>query len=166
MPEFRAGCPGQDTAYLKDFKTNIVPCPGCGHEIEFFSDEKKIKCPECHRAVFKVDPGVIEYKNGRLTFKGEDKNCLDWCGGCLSAEDYRDIKKNKKRIEKKKKDFKRLIDSIDKKDRDVIYFLIEAFQKSINNTKLIDEKIFQILQKENPELFIKVRNYYLNFIKG
>ncbi len=166
MPKLKAGCPGQDTAYLKNFKTNIIPCPRCGYELEFFADEKKVKCPRCHANVFKVNPEIIEYKNGRLIFSGEDESCLDWCGGCLSKKDYEDIEENKKKIEKKKEDFQKLIDSIDKKDKDVIYFLIEAFRKSINNLKLIDEKIFQVLQKENPDLFVKVRNYYLNFING
>jgi len=165
MPKIKTGCPGQNTAYLKDFKTNIVPCPKCGHEIEFFSDEKKVKCPSCHTNIFKVNPQVIGYKDGKLTFSGEDKSCLDWCGGCLNEKDYEDIEENKKKIERKKEDFKKLIDLIDKKDKDVIYFFIEAFRKSINNPRLIDEKIFQVLQKKDPGLFVRARNYYLNFIK-
>ncbi len=166
MPDLKAGCPGQNTAYLKNFETNIVPCPRCAHEVEFFSDEKKVKCPECHTNVFKVDAEIIEYTGGKLIFSGEDKNCLDWCGGCLNKEDYEDIKENKKKIEKKKTDFKKLINSIDKDDEEVIYFFIEAFRKSINNPKLIDEKTLNILQKKNPGLFVRVRNYYLNFING
>ncbi len=166
MPDLKAGCPGQNTAYLKNFKTNIIPCPRCAHEIEFFSDEKKVKCPECHTNVFKVDEEIIEYTDGKLIFSGEDKNCLDWCGGCLNKEDYEDIKENKKKIEKKKTDFIKLINSIDKDDEEVIYFFIEAFRKSINNPKLIDEKTLNILQKKNPGLFVRVRNYYLNFING
>ncbi len=164
MPERRSGCPGQNPAYLKDFKTNIVPCPKCGYEIEFFADERKVKCPRCHTNVFKVNPQVIKYKDGKLIFSGRDKSCLDWCGGCLSKKDYEDIEEHEKKIEKKKEDFKKLIDSIDKKDKGIIDFFIEAFRKSINNPRLIDEKIFHVVQKEDPALFIKVRNYYLNFI--
>jgi DNA-directed RNA polymerase subunit RPC12/RpoP len=164
MAKIKGGCPGQDTAFLKDFKTNIVPCPKCGHEIEFFADEIKVKCPRCSANVFKVDPQVIEYRDGRLVFSGIDKSCLDWCGGCLNKKDYQDIEENRERIEKKKEDLKELIDSVSKKERDVIDFFIEAFNKSINNPRLIDEKIFQLLQKENPGLFVRARNYYLNFI--
>jgi len=164
MAKIKGGCPGQDTAFLKDFKTNIVPCPKCGHEIEFFAGEIKVKCPRCSANVFKVDPQVIEYRDGRLVFSGIDKSCLDWCGGCLNKKDYRDIEENKKRIEKKKEDLKELIDSVSKKERDVVDFFIEAFNKSINNPRLIDEKIFQLLQKENPGFFVRARNYYLNFI--
>jgi DNA-directed RNA polymerase subunit RPC12/RpoP len=164
MAKIKGGCPGQDTAFLKDFKTNIVPCPKCGHEIEFFADEIKVKCPRCGASVFKVDPQVIEYRDGRLIFSGIDKSCLEWCGGCLNKKDYQDIEENRERIEKKKEDLKELIDSVSKKERDVIDFFIEAFNKSINNPRLIDEKIFQLLQKENPGLFVRARNYYLNFI--
>ena len=164
MAKIKGGCPGQDTAFLKDFKTNIVPCPKCGHEIEFFADEIKVKCPRCGASVFKVGPQVIEYRDGRLIFSGIDKSCLEWCGGCLNKKDYRDIEENRERIEKKKEDLKELIDSVSKKERDVIDFFIEAFNKSINNPRLIDEKIFQLLQKENPGLFVRARNYYLNFI--
>jgi DNA-directed RNA polymerase subunit RPC12/RpoP len=166
MPKIKASCPGQNPAYLKDFKTNIVPCPRCGHEIEFFSDERKVKCPRCHTNVFKVNPQIIKYKDGKLAFSGEDESCLDWCGGCLNKKDYQDIEENIKRIEKKKEDFKKLINSISKKDKDIIDFFIEAFQKSINNPRLIDERVFHVLQKENPGLFVRARNYYLNFISG
>ncbi len=164
MAKIKGGCPGQDTAFLKDFKTNIVPCPKCGHEIEFFTDEIKVKCPRCYTNVFKVNPQVIEYRNGSLVFNETKESCLDWCGQCLDKKDYKDIEENKKRIEKKKEDLKELIYSVSKKERDVINFFIEAFNKSINNPRLIDEKIFQMLQKENPDLFLRARNYYLNFI--
>jgi hypothetical protein len=164
MAKIKGGCPGQDTAFLKDFKTNIVPCPRCGCEIEFFADEIKVRCPRCHTNVFKVNPQVVKYRSGKLVFTEANNSCLDWCGQCLDKRDYRDIEENKKRIEKKKDDLKKLIYSVSKKEKDVIGFFIEAFNKSINNPRLIDEKIFQMLQKENPDLFLRARNYYLNFI--
>jgi hypothetical protein len=159
-----SGCPGQNTAYLKDFNTNIVTCQECGHEIEFFADERKVKCPQCKRSVFRIDSQIIEYRGGKLIYHDPGGSCLDWCGGCLDKKDYQDIMENQKKIEKKKEDFKKLIGSIDKKDKEVIEFFIEAFQKSINSPKLIDQKIFDILQRLNPGLFIKSRNYYLNFL--
>ncbi len=166
MPKSSKACPGQNPAFLKDFKTNIVPCPKCGHEIEFFADERKVKCLKCHTSVFKVNPQVIDYKEGKLTFSGVDKSCLDWCGGCLNKKDYKDIKENDERIEKKRQDLESLIVTIEKKDQEIIDFFIEAFQKSINNPKLIDEKVFGSLQKEDPGFFIKARNYYLNFLNS
>ncbi len=165
MPKFASGCPGQDIGYLKDFNTHVIPCPKCGHEIEFFSDERKVKCKKCHASVFRIDPEVIEYRDGELIFSGSSKNCLGWCGHCLDHGDYKEIKEHKARIEKKNKDFRQLIGSIDKKDKEVIDFFIEAFKKSINGKKLIDEKIFNMLQEEKPKLFSKARNYYINFIK-
>ncbi len=164
MVNIKKGCPGQNTGFLKDFKTSVVPCPKCGYEIEFFADERKVRCPGCHTNVFKVSPQAVEYRDGRLIFGEEDKNCLDWCGGCLDKKDYKDIKEDKKRIGKKIEDLKELVNSVDKKDKDVVDFFIGAFKKSINNPGLIDEKIFQKLQKENPALFLRARNYYLNFI--
>lgn len=166
MPKPGKVCPGQNPAFLKDFKTNIVPCPKCGHEIEFFADERKVKCLKCHTSVFKVNPQVIGYEEGKLTFSGVDKSCLDWCGGCLNKKDYEDIKENNERIEKKRQDLDSLIGTIEKKDQDIIDFFIEAFQKSINDPKLIDGKVFDALQKEDPGFFVKARNYYLNYLNS
>ena len=166
MPKIKTECPGHDTAHLKDFNTSIVACHVCGHKIEFFSDERKVKCPKCQTAVFKIKPQVIDYKDGELIFYDSEKSCLDWCGACLDKKDYADILKNNERIERKKDDIKRLIDSVDKKDKDVVEFLIDAFRKSINHSKLFDPKVFDMLQKTSPELFMKSRNYYLNFLKG
>ncbi len=166
MPKLSKACPGQNPAFLKDFDTNTVPCPKCGNEIEFFADERKVKCPKCHTSVFKVDPQIIDYKEGKLAFSGVDKSCLDWCGGCLNKKDYQDIKENNERVEKKKEDLENLIMTIDKKDQAIIDFFIEAFQKSINNPKLIDEKVFEALKKEDPEFFVKARNYYLNYLNS
>jgi len=164
MAKIGGGCPGQNTAFLKDFKTNTVPCPKCGREVEFFADERKVKCPKCHSNIFKVNPQVIKYESGKLTFSGTDKSCLDWCGGCLNKADYQDIEENNKRIEAKKEDLEELISSIDSKDKDVVDFFIEAFKKSINSPKLIDDRIFDSLSANNPDLFVRARNYYLNFL--
>ncbi len=166
MPKFKkTGCPGQDPGYLKDFNTSIVGCPKCSYEVEFFADERKVVCPKCHTRVYKLDEQVAEYKGGEVVFKEPDKSCLDWCGGCLDSKDYKDIEEHKERLEEKKKDFSALISTVDKKDRKVIDFFMEAFAKSTNSPKLIDDKVFSILQKKDPQLFVKARNYYLNFIR-
>ncbi|MBM3704943.1 MAG: hypothetical protein FJW66_00315 [Actinobacteria bacterium] len=166
MAKFKTGCPGQNIAYLKDFNTNVIQCHVCGHEIEFFSDERKVTCPECHTIIFKVKPQVIDYRNNKLVFYESEKSCLDWCGACLDKKDYADILKNNERIERKKEDFVRLVDTVDKKDKDLVEFLIDAFRKSINHSKLFDPKVFDVLQKTNPELFTKARKYYLDFLKN
>ena len=166
MAKIGGGCPGQNTAFLKDFKTKIIPCPKCGHEVEFFVDERKVKCPRCHNNIFKVNPQVIKYKDGKLSFSGIDKSCLDWCGGCLNKKDYQDIEENNERIEAKKEDLQKLVAEIDSKDQDVIDFFLEAFKKSINSPKLISDKIFDTLSASSPDLFVKARNYYLNFLNN
>ncbi len=165
MVKINSGCPGQNTAYLKDFNTSLVPCPNCGNELEFFADEKKVICSKCQTRVFRINPDIVSYKNGALLLNDQDSSCLDWCGGCLEARDYNDIAENKKRLEQKKSDFKKLIDSIDPKDNEAIDFFIDAFKKSINYKKLVNVKIFEILRKNNPKLFRRVRNYYLNCFK-
>ncbi|MBN2073529.1 MAG: hypothetical protein JW770_06265 [Actinobacteria bacterium] len=166
MAKLSGGCPGQDTAFLKDFNTNIVACPKCGHEVEFFSDERKVRCPQCHSNIFKMDPGVIEYRDGKIVFGDTEKSCLDWCGACMNRKDYSDIKENKKRVENKKEDFKKLVAEVDPEDSAVIGFFIEAFKKSINSPKLIDGRIFDALLCTNPGLFARARNYYLDFLES
>lgn len=166
MAKIGGGCPGQNTAFLKDFKTNIVPCSKCGHEVEFFADERKVICPRCKANIFKVNPQVIKYKDGKLVFSGTDKSCLDWCGGCLNKKDYEDIEENNKRIETKKEDLEKLTSLVKPEDREIVDFFIEAFKKSINSPKLIDDKIFDSLSEKDPDLFLKARNYYLDFLNS
>jgi len=113
MPKISGTCPGQNPAFLKNFNTNIVPCRRCGHEVEFFADEKKVKCPGCKNSVFKVDAGAISYRDGRIIINDSSASCLDWCGGCLDAKDYRDIKENNERIKRKNEDFTKFINTID-----------------------------------------------------
>jgi DNA-directed RNA polymerase subunit RPC12/RpoP len=165
MARMKGGCPGQNTAYLKDFNSSIMACPHCGNEVEFFADEKKVRCSRCNNKIFKADPDIVEYREGKLVFNQKESSCLDWCGGCLESRDYQDIELNKKRIEQKKEDFKELVDSVDPKDTETIEFLVEAFKKSINHKKLLDPKVFDILKKKNPVLFLKVRDYYLDSFK-
>jgi len=165
MAKSKTGCPGQDPGYLKDFHTQLVPCPGCGHRVEFFADERKVKCPKCHTRVYKLDEQAAEYVEGKVVFKEPDKSCLDWCGTCLDSKDYRDIEAHKQRLEEKKKDFSALMETVDPQDEAVIDFFLEAFAKSTNSPKLIDDGAFDVLARKNPDLFVKARHYYLNFIK-
>ena len=79
MAKTNKSCPGQDTAYLRDFNTNIVPCPKCGYEIEFFSGERKVRCSNCYTNVFNLNPDIINYKNGSLSFEPGERSCIDWC---------------------------------------------------------------------------------------
>jgi hypothetical protein len=43
-------CPGQDSRYWKPGAIFEVPCPKCGHEVEFFKDDVSRRCSKCgHR---------------------------------------------------------------------------------------------------------------------
>jgi len=53
-------CPGNDGRFLR---AELQKCPNCGYEVEIFSDEAKVKCPECKREVR----------------RGESSSCIDWC---------------------------------------------------------------------------------------
>jgi len=164
MANTGGGCSGQGTAFLKDFKANIIPCPKCGREVEFFTDEKKVICPKCGSSIFMMDPQAIEYNEGRLVFKGSGKSCFDWCGGCINKRDREDIEENKKRIKAKKEGLKMLIESVSGKDVKIINFFIEAFRKSYNTPELIDDRIFDMLSKHDPDLLVKARDCYQDFL--
>lgn len=69
-------CPGQDD---RNVRAELVRCPGCGYEVEIFSDETKTACPGCERAVFRA----------RLP------SCVDWCASareCIGEEHYTQLK--------------------------------------------------------------------------
>lgn len=40
-------CPGDDPT--KKAVPQTFPCPGCGGEIEMWTDESKAKCSSCHK---------------------------------------------------------------------------------------------------------------------
>jgi hypothetical protein len=56
-------CPGQDTQYWEPGAIYEIPCPKCGHEVEFFKDDTTRKCSHCgHRFVNpNMDFGCASY---------------------------------------------------------------------------------------------------------
>jgi HD superfamily phosphohydrolase YqeK len=56
-------CPGQDQRFWKPEDIFEVQCTGCGHAIEFFKDEPKLKCRKCGQIVAnpKIDLGCAEW---------------------------------------------------------------------------------------------------------
>jgi HD superfamily phosphodiesterase len=56
-------CPGQDQRFWKPEDIFEVQCTGCGHTIEFFKDEPKLKCLKCGQIVTnpKIDLGCAEW---------------------------------------------------------------------------------------------------------
>lgn len=52
-------CPGQDS---RNLTVSIHKCPQCGKEVEMFSDEMKLRCPQCKTAVEKENiPTCIQW---------------------------------------------------------------------------------------------------------
>lgn len=98
-------CPGQDTRYWKPGDIFEVPCPKCGHQLEFFKDEPARRCKNCgHRVVNpKMDFGCAAYCK-----------FAEQCLGELPAEvlaQRQELFKNRVAIEMKHyfhKDFKRI----------------------------------------------------------
>ncbi len=66
-------CPGQDQRYWKPEDIFEEKCPKCGHTIEFWKDEPRLKCPSCKEVV--INPKI-------------DLGCAEWCqyaDQCLSV---------------------------------------------------------------------------------
>jgi len=98
-------CPGQDTRYWKGDAIYEVPCPNCGHMVEFFKDESTRKCKNCGTKVInpKMDFGCAAH----CKFAAQ---CLGELPPELLAE-REDLLKDRVAIEMKltlKKDFKRV----------------------------------------------------------
>ncbi len=98
-------CPGQDTRYWKGDAIFEVPCPNCGHMVEFFKDESTRKCKNCGTKVInpKMDFGCAAH----CKFAAQ---CLGELPPELLAQ-REDLLKDRVAIEMKltlKKDFKRV----------------------------------------------------------
>ena len=63
-------CPGQDSRKLR---AELHKCPGCGYEVEIFSDEVKVRCSQC----------------GKNVYREQTPSCIEWCASarqCLGEE--------------------------------------------------------------------------------
>jgi len=49
-------CPGQSE---RNLKAELRQCPGCGYQVEIFSDELKAKCPRCGREVYREENSFL-----------------------------------------------------------------------------------------------------------
>jgi hypothetical protein len=75
-------CPG--SRLLRQPHPEIFTCPGCGGEVEIWTDELKADCPVCKKTVFR-DPKM---------------NCLEWCKygrECVGEEIYNRFMEDRKR---------------------------------------------------------------------
>jgi predicted RNA-binding Zn-ribbon protein involved in translation (DUF1610 family) len=53
-------CPGSDSRWVRPERH---PCANCGYQMEFFSDESKLRCPKC----------------GALQMREATPTCAAWC---------------------------------------------------------------------------------------
>lgn len=68
-------CPGQDN---RNLRVELFKCPNCGHEMEMFSNEVRVKCYRC----------------GQWLYRERMPSCIDWCASarkCLGEERWRQL---------------------------------------------------------------------------
>jgi DNA-directed RNA polymerase subunit RPC12/RpoP len=68
-------CPGQD---MRNLRVSVHKCPNCGAEVEIFSDELRVKCPNCKKYVYKE----------------RVPSCIEWCTAapqCLGKEKWEEL---------------------------------------------------------------------------
>lgn len=68
-------CPGQD---FRKLRVSLYKCPGCGADVEIFSDEVRIKCHKC----------------GTKVYRDRMPSCIDWCASarqCLGEEMWKEL---------------------------------------------------------------------------
>ncbi len=66
------GCPGSGN--IRTPIPSLIKCPGCGEEVEIWSDELKAKCTKCGATVFKENvPSCIEWCQSAKECIGEGK---------------------------------------------------------------------------------------------
>lgn len=66
-------CPGSSDSTIE-----FMDCPECGEDIETFSDDPKVECPNC----------------GATVFKEENPSCVAWCEyaiECVGQDRYDEI---------------------------------------------------------------------------
>jgi DNA-directed RNA polymerase subunit RPC12/RpoP len=69
-------CPGQD---MRNLRVSVYKCQNCGHEVEIFSDEMRVKCPKC----------------GEKVYRDKVPSCIDWCAKakeCLGEERWQELR--------------------------------------------------------------------------
>jgi HD superfamily phosphohydrolase YqeK/ribosomal protein S27E len=93
-------CPGQDTRFWRPGDIFEVACGNCGHEIEFFKDEARRRCPKCGTRV--VNPKM---SLGCAQWCEHAKECLGYDPKELMDENENEVSLTDQLIERMKKVF-------------------------------------------------------------
>ena len=72
-------CPGLSEAGIS---AKMYPCPACGAQVEMFSDEHSVRCPECKTRI-KKDPTA---------------SCRVWCSACTGQSGVGDENDRQKEV--------------------------------------------------------------------
>ena len=79
-------CPGQDS---RGISAELIRCPGCGYEIEMFSDEIRRRCPGCRK----------------VAYREQMPSCIDWCQyaeKCVGEQFFNKYRRDKSLLVKEK----------------------------------------------------------------
>jgi DNA-directed RNA polymerase subunit RPC12/RpoP len=71
-------CPGQES---RNLRVEVFKCPGCGADVEIFSDEMRFRCRKCGTMVVRKEVAP---------------SCLDWCDAaqkCLGEGKFSELNK-------------------------------------------------------------------------
>ncbi len=72
-----SACPGARA--FREVRPEYLKCPGCGHEVEIWSDELVARCLQC----------------GRVVLRERGASCIDWCSHaaeCIGAQKYQRLR--------------------------------------------------------------------------
>jgi Zn finger protein HypA/HybF involved in hydrogenase expression len=72
-----SSCPG--ARMIREVRPEDVRCPGCGAEVEVWSDELMARCLQC----------------GRMVARERSASCIDWCAHaaeCVGVQTLRRLK--------------------------------------------------------------------------
>jgi len=71
-------CPGQES---RNLRVEVFKCPGCGADVEIFSDEMRFRCRKCGTMVVRKEVAP---------------SCFDWCDAaqkCLGEGKFSELNK-------------------------------------------------------------------------
>jgi ribosomal protein S27E len=144
-------CPGQNTQYWGFDSIFEIPCPKCGHPIEFFRDEVRRRCKVCGEIVF----------NDRM-----DLGCAKWCpaaASCIGAENFKALELSEK-IKSRREDFHLLLDQVpveNEKTRDLFKIL---YSEHSGEDRLFDKNRLYTIKENDPSLFDSAIKAYQSFL--